>query len=67
MKKKKLTPIKAIRKKCLDCCCYQPKEVRYCQISDCSLHPYRMNMRPETYEKTLATKGIFSKNKKKND
>ncbi len=34
---------KAIREKCLDCCCGQEKEVRICMIKKCSLWPYRMN------------------------
>ena len=29
---KVLTPMKAIRAKCLDCSCYQPKEVRLCPV-----------------------------------
>ena len=41
-----LTPIKAIRAKCLDCCCDQIKEVKECGIVDCSLHPYRLGKRP---------------------
>jgi len=44
------TPIKAIRQKCLDCCCEQPKEVRLCPVKDCSLWPYRMGHRPEKVE-----------------
>lgn len=43
---KVLTPIKAIRAKCLDCCCGDRKEVRECTIKKCSLHPYRMGNRP---------------------
>ena len=55
------TPIKAIRKKCLDCTCYQPKEVRLCPNIDCPIYPYRFGRRPdeairdtlkEFYEKT---------------
>lgn len=42
-----LTPIKAIRAKCLNCTCYQPSEVRNCQNEDCSLHPYRMGHHPK--------------------
>lgn len=42
-----LTPVKAIRAKCLDCCCYQPKEVRLCTIPECPLYPYRMGHRPK--------------------
>ena len=44
--RKKLTPIKAIRAKCLDCSGYQPKEVRLCPVRDCHLWPYRMGRRP---------------------
>ena len=44
---KTLTPLKAIRVKCLDCSCNQRKEVRECVIKDCSLFPYRMGKRPK--------------------
>lgn len=43
---KKLTPIKAIRQKCLNCCAYQPSEVRLCTNEDCPLFCYRMGKRP---------------------
>lgn len=41
-----LTPIKAIRAKCLECSNYQPKEVRECIIPDCPLYPFRMGKNP---------------------
>lgn len=41
------TPIKAIRAKCLDCCCGQISEVRLCEIETCALWPYRMGKRPK--------------------
>ena len=44
---KRLTPVKAIRAKCLDCCCGQIVEVRECTIKSCSLYPYRMGKRPK--------------------
>ena len=47
MFKMKLTPMKAIRKKCLDCCCGQIVDVRLCTIKDCPLHCYRMGHRPK--------------------
>tara|TARA_Y100000294_G_C8441934_1_gene291117 strand:- start:136 stop:309 length:174 start_codon:yes stop_codon:yes gene_type:complete len=54
-----LTPIKAIRAKCLNCSNWQPKEVRLCAIK-CSLHPYRMGKRPkvtnEPFVQEIATK-----------
>ena len=43
-----LTPIKAIRAKCLDCCCSHPSEVRICTAMKCPLYPYRMGKRPKT-------------------
>lgn len=42
-----LTPIKAIRAKCLECSCGQQKEIRLCTIKSCSLYPYRMGHRPK--------------------
>ena len=41
-----LTPIKAIRAKCLDCSCGQVKEIRLCPVTKCPLWPYRMGKRP---------------------
>lgn len=43
----KLTPVRAIRKKCLDCCCNQAAEVRLCPAADCPLWEYRMGHRPK--------------------
>jgi len=33
---------KAVRAKCLECCCWQEAEVRLCPCVDCALHPWRM-------------------------
>ena len=41
-----LTPMKAIRAKCVDCCCGQIQEVRLCPASSCPLYPYRMGHNP---------------------
>ncbi len=49
----KATPIKAIRKKCLECMCNQYKQVRLCQAGDCPLHPYRMGKRPTKEEQAM--------------
>jgi len=38
---KEITRQKAIRAKCLECCNWQPGEVRNCNIPDCALYPYR--------------------------
>ena len=37
-----LTPRKAIRYRCLDCCCFDTTEVRECAAYDCPLWSYRM-------------------------
>jgi len=42
----KYTPLKAIRRKCLDCCCGSPQEVKSCELDFCSLHPYRLGKNP---------------------
>lgn len=46
----KLTPIKAIRAKCLDCACGQFSEVRECPVTGCPLWEYRMGHRPKKDE-----------------
>lgn len=40
------SPLRAIRAKCLDCCCYQPNEVKLCPCKDCSLYPFRLGKNP---------------------
>ena len=47
MKKLYDTPLKAIRKKCLDCSYFQPKEVRQCTAIECPIYPYRFGRRPD--------------------
>lgn len=47
-----MTPMKAIRAKCLDCCCGQAKEVRLCSIEKCPLYLYRFGKRPKTGDYT---------------
>lgn len=44
---KNLTPMKAARAKCLDCCCGSSKEVRLCPVTECPLYPYRFGKRPK--------------------
>ena len=39
--------LQAIRRKCLDCSCYQPIEVRNCHLSTCDLWPYRLGRDPD--------------------
>jgi len=49
----RLTPIKAIRAKCIDCCAGSRTEVRICHIDYCPLHPYRMGKRPAKPDKVI--------------
>ena len=39
-------PIKAIRLKCLDCCCGSEQEVRLCTCEFCAVWPFRMGKNP---------------------
>ena len=41
-----MNPLKAIRGKCLDCCCGQINEVKLCPSSNCPLHPFRFGKNP---------------------
>lgn len=42
----RISPIKAIRLKCLDCCCGQRVEVNLCPCEDCALWPFRFGKNP---------------------
>lgn len=39
-------PVKAIRAKCLSCCCGQAGEVQGCTIKGCPLYPFRLGKNP---------------------
>lgn len=55
MDEKKLTnPVKAIRAKCLDCCCGQMKEVELCSNTRCPLHPFRFGKNPYRTKRELS-------------
>nr|DAZ63935.1 MAG TPA: hypothetical protein [Caudoviricetes sp.] len=53
MEEKKLTPIKAIRAKCLDCCCGNSNEVKLCTVERCALWPYREGHNPYIAKREL--------------
>jgi hypothetical protein len=46
MQGKRLTPVKSIRAKCLDCSAGSPKEVKECPVTGCVLYPYRLGKHP---------------------
>lgn len=41
-----LTPMKAIRAKCLDCMCDSAQEVKLCPIVNCPLYEFRLGHNP---------------------
>lgn len=43
---KRISPLKAIRLKCLDCSCGSSNEVKLCPVENCPLHPFREGHNP---------------------
>ena len=43
---KPMSPLKALRLRCLDCCAEQPSEVRRCPAVTCPNWPFRMGKNP---------------------
>lgn len=43
---KRVTTLKAIRLKCLDCCCGSATEVKLCPAQACALWPFRLGKNP---------------------
>ncbi len=41
-----LTPLKAIRLRCIDCCAGSVNEVRLCTVHGCPLYPFRFGKNP---------------------
>jgi hypothetical protein len=41
-----MSPLQALRARCLDCCAYQEKEVALCPAVDCPSWPFRMGTDP---------------------
>jgi len=55
---KSLTPLRAIRAFCLDCCSVTSAEVRNCIIESCALYPYRLGRRPKGLTTSTPLKSI---------
>ena len=47
-------PLKALRARCLDCCCGQASEVRKCTAVACPSWPFRMGVNPFRERRTLS-------------
>lgn len=52
-----MTPLEAIREKCLDCCCGESSEVKNCPVTNCPLHTFRFGRKPKT-ERTYSPEEI---------
>ena len=46
-----LSPLQAIRRKCLDCSVFQVSEIKLCETLSCSLWPFRSGKHPYTSAK----------------
>jgi hypothetical protein len=44
---KSITPLRAIREKCMDCCCGNRTEIRLCPSKDCPLWLFRFGHNPK--------------------
>ena len=61
---KPISPLKAIRAKCLDCSCNQINEIKLCSVTNCALYPFRFGNNPfrkhreytEEEKKTMAAR-----------
>ena len=51
---KTLTPMSAIRAKCMECSNFQWSEIKECPIIDCALWIYRLGKKPDQQK----TKGV---------
>ena len=49
----RMSPVQAIRRKCLDCCGHQLAEVRLCEAISCPLWPFRAGRHPYTRKSLL--------------
>ena len=55
-KTKKLTPLKAIREKCMECSNWQYSEITSCPCTDCALYVFRSG---RSGQKRPSSKGGF--------
>lgn len=48
-----MTPMEAIKSKCLDCCCGQKTEVKLCTSTSCPLYEFRLGKNPNRKSREL--------------
>lgn len=62
------SPMKAIREKCLDCCCGNDAEVRRCETVECALWPFRSGKHPYTAKRRIGAEELPTQSEtEKND
>ena len=71
MEEKRISALKAIRLKCLDCSCGSSNEVKLCPVQSCPLYPFRDGHNPFTKkdytpEEKAALAARLTKNKPTN-
>lgn len=49
----KTSPLKAIKEKCIDCCCGQKYEVKLCPAESCPVWPFRLGKNPFLKGRTM--------------
>ena len=55
IKKEVRNPVKAIRAKCLDCCCGSFSEISLCPAEKCPLYPFRFGKNPYRAKRELSS------------
>lgn len=50
----KTNPVKAIREKCLDCCCGSTVEIKECTVETCPIYPFRFGKNPFRQKRELS-------------
>lgn len=63
MEEKRVSPIKAIRLKCLDCSCGSSNEVKQCPVVKCPLYPFREGRDPFRAKVELSEEQIEQRRK----
>lgn len=54
------SPVKAIRAKCIDCCCGQENEVKLCPMEDCPLWAFRFGKNPYVKKREFTEEQLAS-------
>ena len=56
-----MTPVQAIRQKCLDCSGGSSHEVKHCPLTRCTLHPFRLGRNPNRKGVSKSQKGEITR------